>query len=134
MSRYPKSLPSLQKGAVLLESLIALLIFSFGVLALAGLQSAMMKNTDDAKYRAEAAFVAQRILGDIWVNTNLNADGTANLAEHVAAPAPIAQLPNGTTAVTVDGNRLITVTVTWQLPGRDTPHTYTASARVEGLS
>ena len=42
-----KSMPQakLQKGIVLLEALIAILIFSFGILAIAGLQGAMVKNT-----------------------------------------------------------------------------------------
>ena len=57
----------LQQGAILLEALIAVLIFSFGLLALAGLQTVMIKNTDDAKYRAEATFIAQQKLGEIWI-------------------------------------------------------------------
>jgi len=52
-----------QEGVVLLESLIAILIFSMGILALVGLQGAMVKNTSDAKYRAEATFIAQQRLG-----------------------------------------------------------------------
>lgn len=128
MNRYPTSLPSSQKGVVLLESLIAVLIFSLGVLALAGLQSAMIKNTDDAKYRAEAAFVAQQKLSEIWLNTN----NSINLADYVVAGAPAGLLPSGTTTVTVDPNRVVTVIVNWTLPGGNAPHTYTTNARVEG--
>jgi type IV pilus assembly protein PilV len=129
MSHYPTSLPSSQKGVVLLESLIALLIFSLGVLALAGLQSTMIKNTDDAKYRAEATFIAQQKLGELWVN----AQGFANLGSYAIANDPVAGLPNGSTTVTVDANRLVTVTVNWTLPGNNNQHAYTANARIEGL-
>lgn len=126
--RYPLSNRKSQQGAVLLEAMIAVLIFSLGVLALAGLQSAMIKNTDDAKYRAEAAFVAQQSLGRIWTN----ADGVANLAGHVGV-SPVSHLPSGTVSVAVDSGSLVTVTVNWTLPGDDNPHTYTTMARVEGL-
>jgi type IV pilus assembly protein PilV len=49
-----------QKGAILLESLIAMLIFSMGILALVGLQAAMVSNTSDAKYRSVASYLAQQ--------------------------------------------------------------------------
>lgn len=122
-----KPLPSQQKGVVLLESLIAILIFSLGVLALAGLQSAMIKNTDDAKYRAEATFAAQQKLGEIWINES----GFVNLADYVVAGEPVSQLPNGSRSVAVDPNRVVTVTVNWTMPG-GSQHTYTANARIEG--
>jgi type IV pilus assembly protein PilV len=127
MNRFPSASQFQQKGAILLEALIAVVIFSFGLLALAGLQAVMIKNTDDAKYRAEASFIAQQKLGEIWTDASNNA-GLAGYAETVATP----QLPNGSTTVGVDPNRLVTVTVTWQLPGGD-PHSYSTNARVEGI-
>lgn len=115
-----------QQGAVLLEALIAVLIFSMGILALVGLQAAMVKNTSDAKYRAEASFVAQQKLGDIWVG------GTA-LADHEVEEEDVSvYLPSGKRTVDVAADGVVTVTVTWQVPGEDV-HTYTISARVEGI-
>lgn len=116
-----------QKGAVLLESLLAVLIFSLGVLALAGLQSAMIKNTDDAKYRAEASFIAQQVLSEIWVS------GSSDLSNHVRTDDPVSQLPNGLLTVAVASGRDVKVTVNWTLPGGD-QHTYLVNARVEGLN
>ncbi|HLD10157.1 MAG TPA: prepilin-type cleavage/methylation domain-containing protein, partial [Methylophilaceae bacterium] len=58
-----------QQGVVILESLIAILIFSMGILALVGLQAAMIKSTSDSKYRAEASFIAQQRLGTMWVDS-----------------------------------------------------------------
>jgi len=114
-----------QQGVVLLESLIAILIFSMGVLALVGLQGAMVKNTSDAKYRAEATFIAQQRLGIMWVGTSL--------ADYVETDTDIsAQLPSGTRTVTVSPERVVTVTVAWQLPGED-PHRYSTNARIEGI-
>ena len=119
---------SAQKGVVLLEALIAVLIFSFGLLALSGLQAMMIKNTDDAKYRAEATFIAQQKLGEIWTN----AQNFGTLADYVT-DEPVSQLPNGNRTVAVSSERVVTVTVNWQLPGSE-PHTYSANARVEGIA
>jgi type IV pilus assembly protein PilV len=126
MKTNSTSLPSAQQGVVLLEALIAVLIFSFGLLALTGLQAAMIKNTDDAKYRAEATFIAQDKLAEVWLS------GTDNLAGHIVTDRAIPQLPSGQLTVAVNANRDVTVTVTWTLPGGD-EHTYLATARVEGL-
>lgn len=115
-----------QQGVALLESLIAILIFSMGILALAGLQGVMVKNTSDAKYRAEATFIAQQRLGLMWVGTSL-----ADYSEVV--PTDIsALLPNGTRTTTISPQRVVTVTVTWQVPG-DAVHSYSTNARIEGV-
>lgn len=131
MKRYPTSLPSSQQGVVLLESLIALLIFSLGLLALTGLQAAMIKNTDDAKYRAEASFIAQQKLSEIW----LNEDGNANIAGYIETDTAINQLPNGTISVAVaaDNSCVVTVTVNWQLPGA-AQHTYLTNGVIQGVN
>lgn len=127
MKRYPQSSAASQQGAILLEALIAVLLFSLGVLALAGLQSTMIKNTDDAKYRAEASFVAQQVLSDIWLGI-----GGTNLGDHVVTDKDISQLlPAGKYTVSVAADRVVTVKVDWTLPGNAT-HSYSAYARVEG--
>ena len=48
--------------------MIAILIFSMGVLAIVGLQAAMIKNTADSKYRAEASYIAQKRIGQMWAD------------------------------------------------------------------
>jgi len=114
-----------QQGIALLESMIAILIFSMGILALAGLQSVLVKNTSDAKYRAEATFIAQQRLGLIWVGTSL--------ADYIEIDTDISNLlPNGTRSVAISPDRVVTVTVSWQLPG-EVKHTYSTNARIEGV-
>jgi type IV pilus assembly protein PilV len=125
--RHIKPIRAAQQGAILLEALIAVLIFSFGLLALAGLQTVMIKNTDDAKYRAEATFIAQQKLGEIWTN----AQNFGTLAGYIVDEA-VTQLPNGNRTVTVSPERVVTVTVSWQLPGA-APHSYSTNARIEGI-
>ncbi len=119
---------SSQKGVVLLEALIAILIFSMGILAVAGLQAAMVKNTSDAKYRADAAFIAQQALGRMWADpTNLSVLET-QLDGDISS-----LLPNGTRTVSlpVVGNGEVKVEIKWRLPGQD-EHNYTTYARITG--
>ncbi len=54
-----------QAGVVLIEALLGILIFSIGILALIGMQSVAVKNTSDARYRTEAAFLANGMLSQI---------------------------------------------------------------------
>ena len=111
-----------QQGSVLIEALISVLIFSMGILALVGLQTAMLKNTSESKYRAEASFIAQQRLGEMWANPD-------NLGTFVVADEAVPALPNGTRTVTVGANRVVTVTVGWQAPGMDA-HSYAASSHI----
>lgn len=57
--------PARQDGVVLIEALLGILIFSIGILALIGMQSIAVKNTTDARYRTEAAYLANSILSQI---------------------------------------------------------------------
>lgn len=126
-SRPPQQGAKSQQGVVLLESLIAILIFSMGILALVGLQAAMIKGTSDAKYRAEASFIAQQRLGMMWADPG-------NLANYVEAGTDIsALLPNGTRTVAPPGaDGEVSVTVTWQQPGQADVHNFTTNARITG--
>lgn len=114
--------PRDQQGSMMLEALIALLIFSMGILAIVGLQAASIKNTADAQYRSEASFYANQILGRMWVDQT-------NLASYVVTGQSIAGLPNGQRTVALNGDE-VTVTVTWQPPGTSTPHNFVTVARI----
>jgi type IV pilus assembly protein PilV len=118
---------STQQGVVLLEALIAILIFSMGVLAIVGLQAAMIKNTADSKYRADAGFIAQQRIGIIWSDPD-------NAASYLEANTDIStQLPGGKRTVTQPVSGQFTVTVTWQQPGSgETQHNFTTTARITG--
>jgi type IV pilus assembly protein PilV len=120
-------LKSAQQGAVLLEAMIAILIFSMGVLAIVGLQAAMIKNTADSKYRADAGFIAQKRIGLMWSDpANLPADGSTTVT------AITDLLPGGSISTTRAGVQF-TVTVTWQQPGAgESQHNFTTIARISG--
>jgi type IV pilus assembly protein PilV len=69
-SAQMRRLRSAQGGVMLLEALIGLLIFSLGVLALVAMQSVSISNVSNAKYRVEAAFLAEEIMNYMWLDPN----------------------------------------------------------------
>lgn len=72
-----------QSGFVLLEALIAILIFSFGILAIMGLQAAAINDVRDTKYRSDAAFLADQIIAHMWTSTpNDPITGISNLNQY----------------------------------------------------
>lgn len=118
-SRMTSPPPSKQSGIALLEALIAILIFSMGILAVMGLQAVSISNTLMGKYRSDAAFLANAVVGRMWADApNLASyNGTTSYAPKDAWKAQVAStLPNGTGAISVSGSD-VTVTVTWQVPG-----------------
>lgn len=125
LSRLAHKGRNAQHGVVLLEALIAILLFSMGVLALVGLQAAMIKNTSDANYRAAASFIAQQRIGLIWADQ-------LNSINYLVTSAVVPTLPSGTLTVTNPLNtKTYVVTVTWTQPGKPT-HKFTTVASIAG--
>ncbi len=131
-----KSTPARQTGSYLLEALIAILIFAFGVLGLIGLLGSSIRVTNDARYRAEAANLANGMIADMWTTTAANIDtkfdhGTKlpTWTTKVAALLPGGIAPD--VAVTPgfsSESRTVVVTVSWQMPGEPEPHQHMMTA------
>jgi type IV pilus assembly protein PilV len=70
-----------QAGSMLLESFIAILIFSMGILAIVGMQASAVKSSADAKYRSEASLLVNDLLGQMWASDRTAMDplNAANL-------------------------------------------------------
>lgn len=111
-----------QKGATLIEALVAVLIFSIGILAVVGMQALSVRVVTDAKYRADASFLANQALGRLWGDP-------ANLAAHAESNVDVSGLPNGKRTVEVNGARA-TVTISWQLPGDPTVHQFVSESYI----
>ena len=136
-------LKAAQQGSVLLEAMIAILLFSMGVLAIVGLQAVMIKNTADSKYRADASYIAQERIGLMWANPpppppyfppapNYNLANYPYLEVNTDISA---LLPGGTrtTSLPVAGQPTFTVTITWQQPGAgEVQHQFTTTAQITG--
>lgn len=117
-----------QTGMMLLEALIAILVFSLAVLGIVGMEGNMIKNTSASKFRADASYIAQQRIGQMWADP-------ANLASYIENGTDISsQLPNGTrTVAQTAGTNEYTITVTWQPPG-ESQHNFTTVARIDGGS
>lgn len=117
-----------QAGVALLEALIAITIFSVGILGIAGLQAAMIKGTTESKNRADASMIAQKRIAQMWADP-------ANLASFVETNTVLTELPTGR-RTTIQGATagLMTVNITWQEPGEPTAHKYGAEVRIVGAT
>lgn len=62
--------PELQRGVFLIEALLGILIFSLGILSLVAMQTAAVSAQSDARYRSEAANLADQIVNTLWLNLN----------------------------------------------------------------
>jgi type IV pilus assembly protein PilV len=119
-----------QSGVMLIEALMGLLIFSMGILALVGMQATAISQVTDAKYRSDAAFLADRIIGEIWVNKGTGVPAlTAAWATEVGNTLPNATGSNVPTVVTAGTQ--VTVTVFWQAPGASAVSNHVAIAHLD---
>lgn len=117
-----------QSGVALLEALVGILIFSIGILALMGLQAQSIRNTVEAKYRNEAAYLANQIIGQMWVDrANLSTYDTGGGANpnmeawrtRVANTLPRVVVGGANSPEIGVAGREVTVTIFWQMPGND---------------
>jgi len=139
--------PKRENGVMLLEALIAILIFSIGILAVVGLQAVSIKNVTDSKHRTEAAFLANKLLSQMWTDAGNIASyaypgsggvptrltdwvGQVNTRLPAAATVPPIVTITGASAA----GATVTIQVRWQLPEEQSkglpPHNYTVVASV----
>jgi type IV pilus assembly protein PilV len=116
--------PGRQDGVVLLEALAAVLVFSFGILAFLWMQASATRQVSDSKYRLEASFAANQILGEMWVHRD-------KLSDYAGTDQKLPSLPDGTRTVVINGNQ-VTVTIKWKNPGESKAHSYQAVAQING--
>lgn len=153
MSSQRSSRPGQQSGFTLIEVLVSVLIFSFGILGLVGLQANAIKMSTDAQQRAEATFLADQLLARMLIadpatadtfahkpsGTTLCApDGAAStnaiviewLAE-VTATFPRAAATEQQIIVSATSPGQVTVRLCWKNAENDDPHTLEVTNRVQ---
>lgn len=118
-------LKSAQQGVVVIEAMIAILIFSFAVLGVIGLQASMIKNTSESKYRADASYIAQREIGLLWTDPGDIAN-SPELGIHDISNL----MPGGSMDVVQLASGQIMVTVNWQAPGDPIMHNFTTVTNI----
>jgi type IV pilus assembly protein PilV len=126
-----------QSGIALIEALVGILIFAFGVLGLVGLQASMTSAQSSAKFRGDASNLANELIGVMWgdapVNyvkyTTADCDSHPRCNEWLKKAAKV--LPGGGSAL--DFNSAInevSITVTWKNSDGNSGQ-FTTSARVQ---
>jgi type IV pilus assembly protein PilV len=68
----PLPIRAREEGVMLIEALIAILIFSIGILAVVGMQATAIKNVTESKSRSEAAFLAEELMAQMWIDQNIS--------------------------------------------------------------
>lgn len=143
----------LQRGFTLIEVLVSVLIFSFGILGLVSMQATAIKMSTAAQQRAEATFLADQLLARMLISDPATAasfahrpDGTTSCAPTGAAStnAMVTEWLSEVTAtfpravadeqqITVSGASAneVTVKLCWKNGEGDTPHTLEVSNRVQ---
>jgi type IV pilus assembly protein PilV len=138
-----------QEGVMLIEALIGILIFSIGILALIGMQATAVKNTTDARYRSEAAFLANQVIGQIWVDIpnmdRYDHDDAGNYGPRnnwrttVASLLPgidiannilVPQIQVGPDAGLGLADNEVRVTIQWKQPGEDATRNFLMINRI----
>lgn len=137
---------------MLLEALVAILIFSIGILAVIGLQAASIKQASAAEYRSMAALLANDLISRMWVSdhtpatlqSNFGTSGTGytswlSSVQNSGLPGitstqnvptvSFAQGPASASGVTPSTQA--TITIKWQAPGETTAHSYMAIAEIK---
>jgi type IV pilus assembly protein PilV len=141
-----------QRGILLIEALCAILIFSFGVLGMIGLQTSAASQSGDAKMRSAAAELADEYIGVMWVTNRTPAvlqpgfsspagasyvawlaGVTAALPGAVANPPAVVITPEpvGCAGAACTSSR-VSITVNWQAPHDNVLHQYTVIAQISG--
>lgn len=134
------------RGIVLIEALVGIMIFAFGLLGMVGLQAAMTQAQTASRYRADASNLANELLGKMWSDTpaNLPSYATGQCASYghcadwlakvqAALPAggatiTVTEVPAGTLAIYNTA-----IHVSWSQPGQQGAHRQVLEAQVQPL-
>jgi type IV pilus assembly protein PilV len=122
-----------QRGSSLLEGLLAIILFSMGLLSLLMLLSATLIESSNARYRIEASLLINDLVSHMWIGDHsLNglktryADTTSTDYQSwftsVSNRLPGVSAKANTPQITIDNARNVTVTLRWQVPGDSTSH------------
>lgn len=113
---------------MLIEVLVAILVFSFGILAMVMLQGTAVQQAADAQYRAEAAQLADDLVGRMWAGDRSAAvlqaqyntcQGTSCAGYEAWSQKVRERLPGVTDGITapavdIDDDGRVNITVFWR--------------------
>ena len=146
--RHHRGTPKTQAGVMLLEALVAILIFSVGILGIVKLQAASIQESSAAEYRTIASMMANDVISQMWVSdkTTLKTDfesgtpytqwkskvmasGLPGISATQNAPTIAITSVAGGTGSTASNQAV--VTVFWKAPYETDAHNFTAIAQIK---
>ena len=119
--RHPTKHQTQQAGVALLEVLVAMLLFSFGILGLIGLQARAISLSTDAGDRNRAALLANEIASTMWLSKSVTVDTSAGSPWQTRVADPTKDgLPNGAVNVTAVAGTINSadIQISWKTPTR----------------
>jgi type IV pilus assembly protein PilV len=137
-----------QQGAFLLEALIGILIFSLGILGIVGLQAQAIRFTNDSEYRAEAVYLANSLISQMWADkraslkarydsslggagyTQFQTDVHTRMVGVSFPSEPIVKVDatDGSLPLAVTNtSSVVQVSIVWLMPGDTVQHNYTTT-------
>ncbi len=126
------SCPRRARGLSLIEVLVVIVLFSFGLIGMVGLQAKAVQNSVSAEDSARAALLANDMVSTMWANNTVSLPtATVSAWNTSVGDATARGLPNGAGTVTVSAG-VATITVTWRAPHEPsgTVHTYTTQVQL----
>jgi len=120
-------------GSALIDGLLALGLFSIGMLSLLQLVSTTLVEAMHAQYRSQASLLASALVARMWAGDRSVAAlqsrfGSVTSGEYqqwlnaVQADLPGTRIPANQPLVTIDANRRVSITLRWQQPSERTAH------------
>lgn len=120
------------RGSALIESLLAIFVFSVGLLALLALLTATLKESDNARYRSEASLLATDLVSRMWSGERSlqslrqrftpAADEYQRWLDRVRSTLPGIADDKNLPELLIDDERTITLTLHWQAPSDTQQH------------
>jgi len=108
-----------QSGFMMVEVLVAILLFSVGLMGLIALQTATTQNATIAEYRTMAAGLSNELVTQMWIKKTADPASSALSADIARWKTKVSTsgLPNATGEVLRTGN-ITSVTVRYKLPSK----------------
>lgn len=136
-----KRAPRSQYGSALIEGLLAIVVFSMGLIGLLMLQSAALIDGANAHYRSEAGLLASDLVARMWMGDrtreglmarfgHADADEYRAWRQRVQATLPGVSDTANPPKLSIGAQRDVTIWLAWQTPGEARPHQFVVQTQI----
>ena len=130
-----------RRGSALIEGLLALVVFSVGLIGLLMLLSASLVESGNARYRSEASLLASDLVGRMWSGDrsvtalqgrygDASTDDYQQWLQRVQVTLPGTKTTANLPQIAIDDDRNVTISLAWQAPGEASAHRLVIATRI----